>query len=197
MIMEKLVNSIFEEITETNSRFFARSKNTIISISLEIAKTFINGGKILLLGNGGSAADSQHIAAEFINRFKMERPPLPALALTTDTSVITSISNDYDFKDIFVKQLVAIANEGDAVWALSTSGNSPNVIRALQYAAKNNLKSVGFTGNKGDKMLGLCDILLAAPTDNTPRIQELHITSAHIICELVDELMFGKFTDNL
>lgn len=195
--MEKLVNSIFEEITETNSRFFARSKNTIISISLEIAKTFINGGKILLLGNGGSAADSQHIAAEFINRFKMERPPLPALALTTDTSVITSISNDYDFKDIFVKQLVAIANEGDAVWALSTSGNSPNVIRALQYAAKNNLKSVGFTGNKGDKMLGLCDILLAAPTDNTPRIQELHITSAHIICELVDELMFGKFTDNL
>ena len=197
MIMEKLVNSIFEEITETNSRFFARSKNTIISISLEIAKTFINGGKILLLGNGGSAADSQHIAAEFINRFKMERPPLPALALTTDTSVITSISNDYDFKDIFVKQLVAIANEGDVVWALSTSGNSPNVIRALQYAAKNNLKSVGFTGNKGDKMLGLCDILLAAPTDNTPRIQELHITSAHIICELVDELMFGKFTDNL
>mgnify|MGYP001046307269 CR=1 FL=1 len=195
--MEKLVNSIFEEITETNSRFFARSKNTIISISLEIAKTFINGGKILLLGNGGSAADSQHIAAEFINRFKMERPPLPALALTTDTSVITSISNDYDFKDIFVKQLVAIANEGDVVWALSTSGNSPNVIRALQYAAKNNLKSVGFTGNKGDKMLGLCDILLAAPTDNTPRIQELHITSAHIICELVDELMFGKFTDNL
>jgi len=197
MIMEKLVNSIFEEITETNSRFFARSKNTIISISLEIAKTFINGGKILLLGNGGSAADSQHIAAEFINRFKMERPPLPALALTTDTSVITSISNDYDFKDIFVKQLVAIANEGDAVWALSTSGNSPNVIRALQYAAKNNLKSVGFTGSKGNKMLGLCDILLAAPTDNTPRIQELHITSAHIICELVDELMFGKFTDNL
>ena len=195
--MEKLVNSIFEEITETNSRFFARSKNTIISISLEIAKTFIDGGKILLLGNGGSAADSQHIAAEFINRFKMERPPLPALALTTDTSVITSISNDYDFKDIFVKQLVAIANEGDAVWALSTSGNSSNVIRALQYAAKNNLKSVGFTGSKGNKMLGLCDILLAAPTDNTPRIQELHITSAHIICELVDELMFGKFTDNL
>jgi len=197
MIMEKLVNSIFEEITETNSRFFARSKNTIISISLEIAKTFIDGGKILLLGNGGSAADSQHIAAEFINRFKMERPPLPALALTTDTSVITSIGNDYDFKDIFVKQLVAIANEGDAVWALSTSGNSSNVIRALQYAAKNNLKSVGFTGSKGNKMLGLCDILLAAPTDNTPRIQELHITSAHIICELVDELMFGKFTDNL
>ena len=195
--MEKLVNSIFEEITETNSRFFARSKNTIISISLEIAKTFINGGKILLLGNGGSAADSQHIAAEFINRFKMERPPLPALALTTDTSVITSISNDYDFKDIFVKQLVAIANEGDAVWALSTSGNSPNVLSALQYAAKNNLKSVGFTGSKGNKMLGLCDILLTVPTDNTPRIQELHITSAHIICELVDELMFGKFTDNL
>jgi len=195
--MEKLVNSIFEEITETNSRFFARSKNTIISISLEIARTFINGGKILLLGNGGSAADSQHIAAEFINRFKMERPPLPALALTTDTSVITSISNDYDFKDIFVKQLVAIANEGDAVWALSTSGNSPNVISALQYAAKNNLKSVGFTGSKGNKMLGLCDILLTVPNDNTPRIQELHITSAHIICELVDELMFGKFTDNL
>ena len=195
--MEKLVNSIFEEITETNSRFFARSKNIIISISLEIAKTFINGGKILLLGNGGSAADSQHIAAEFINRFKMERPPLPALALTTDTSVITSISNDYDFKDIFVKQLVAIANEGDAVWALSTSGNSPNVLSALQYAAKNNLKSVGFTGSKGNKMLGLCDILLTVPTDNTPRIQELHITSAHIICELVDELMFGKFTDNL
>lgn len=195
--MEKFITNIFEEIQETQNKFFAESISVLSAIAVEIAKTFINGGKLFIFGNGGSAADAQHIAAEFVNRFKMERPPLPAIALTTDTSVLTSIGNDYTFDDIFLKQVQALVNDNDIALGISTSGNSENVLRALKYLAKNNIKTIGFTGKDGGKMNGLCDILFNVDAKTTARVQEIHIQAAHIICELVDELMFGRFSNLL
>jgi D-sedoheptulose 7-phosphate isomerase len=191
--MENFVREIFDEMKEVQNRFMSENTPLLITIAKEVADCFINGGKLWIFGNGGSAADAQHIAAEFINRFKMERPPLPAVALTTDTSVLTSIGNDYEYNDVFEKQVNALANENDIVWGISTSGNSENVLRALRFASKNNIKTIGFTGKEGGKMNGLCDLILIAPSNTTARIQEVHIESAHIICELVDEIMFGKF----
>lgn len=191
--MDKFITSIFDEMKEVQTRFIAESMPVMTAISTEIVQCFERGGKLLLCGNGGSAADAQHIAAEFVNRFKMERPPLPAIAITTDTSIITSIGNDYEFNDIFLKQVQALATENDIIWGISTSGNSENVVRALREAAKMNVRIIGFTGRDGGKMKGLCDILFQSPTDNTPRIQEIHISAAHIICQLVDEMMFGRF----
>lgn len=191
--MDKYIADIFDEMKETQNRFMADSVPVLIAISTEIAQCFINGGKLMIFGNGGSASDAQHIAAEFVNRFKMERPPLPAVALTTDTSIITSIGNDYEFNDIFLKQVSALGNEDDIVWGISTSGNSENVVRALREATRSDMKIIGFTGRDGGKMKGLCDLLFQSPSENTARIQEIHIIAAHIICQLVDEIMFGKF----
>jgi len=192
--MEKYISDIFDEMRETQNRFIAESAPVLIAISTEIAQCFINGGKLMIFGNGGSASDAQHIAAEFVNRFKMERPPLPAIAFTTDTSILTSIGNDYEFNDIFIKQVSALGNENDLVWGISTSGNSENVVRALREAARGDMKIIGFTGRDGGKMKGLCDLLFQSPSENTARIQEIHIAAAHIICQLVDEIMFGKFS---
>ncbi|MGD9808121.1 MAG: SIS domain-containing protein [Deferribacterales bacterium] len=191
--MEKYISDIFDEMRETQNRFIAESAPVLIAIATEIAQCFINGGKLMIFGNGGSASDAQHIAAEFVNRYKMERPPLPAIAFTTDTSILTSIGNDYEFNDIFIKQVSALGNEDDLVWGISTSGNSENVVRALREAARGNMKIIGFTGRDGGKMKGLCDLLFQSPSENTGRIQEIHIAAAHIICQLVDEIMFGKF----
>ncbi|PLX67377.1 MAG: phosphoheptose isomerase [Denitrovibrio sp.] len=191
--MDKYITDIFDEMKETQNRFMAESTPVLIAISTEIAQCFLNGGKLMIFGNGGSASDAQHMAAEFVNRFKMERPPLPAIAITTDTSILTSIGNDYEFNDIFLKQVSALGNENDMVWGISTSGNSENVVRALREAARSDMKIVGFTGRDGGKMKGLCDLLFQSPSENTARIQEIHIAAAHIICKLVDEIMFGKF----
>ncbi len=191
--MDKFIASIFEEMKEVQTRFITESTPVLIAIATEITQCFENGGKLLICGNGGSASDAQHIAAEFVNRFKMERPPLPAIALTTDTSIITSIGNDYEFNDIFLKQVSALGSEKDILWGISTSGNSENVVRALREADRMKVRIIGFTGRDGGKMKGLCDILFQSPTDNTARIQEIHIAAAHIICQLVDEMMFGKF----
>ncbi|GAB1536141.1 D-sedoheptulose 7-phosphate isomerase [Geovibrio sp. ADMFC3] len=192
--MEDFISDIFEEMREVQARFAAENMPVIIGISTEIVRCFENGGKVLIFGNGGSAADSQHIAAEFTNRFKMERPPLPALALTTDTSALTAIGNDYSFEQVFDKQLKALGNENDIAWGISTSGNSPNVLAALRTAGRQGMTTIGFTGKDGGLMRGLCDHLLISPSECTPRIQEIHIAAAHIICELVDEIMFGKFS---
>lgn len=192
--MQDFVQAIFQESREVHSRFMAESTQTLVSFATEIANCFMNGGKLLIFGNGGSAADAQHIAAEFINRFKMERPPLPAIALTTDSSVLTSIGNDYSYAEVFEKQVLALAQPGDLVWGITTSGNSENVLRALRAAAKGRIRTLGFSGKGGGKMAGLCDLLLDVSCDTTARIQEVHILSAHIICELVDEIMFGKFS---
>lgn len=195
--MEKFIKNIFNEMQEVQNKFYAENCKLLSTISKEIADCFMNGGKLLIFGNGGSAADAQHVAAEFVNRFKMERPPLPCIALTTDSSILTSIGNDYSYDDVFEKQVSALANEKDLVWGISTSGNSENVLRALRTAARNGVKTIGFTGKDGGKMVGLCDQLLISSSDTTARIQEIHIAAAHIICELVDEIMFGQFTSAL
>ena len=151
-----------------------------------ILHTFIAGNKVLLCGNGGSAADAQHMAAEFVGRYETERRGLPAIALTTDTSALTALANDYDFERIFARQVDALAVEGDCLIAISTSGNSPNVIAAVMAARKRGCKVVGMTGANGKKLASLCDACLMIPSDRTARIQEAHITVAHIWCEIID-----------
>ena len=146
--------------------------------------------KILIAGNGGSAADSQHLAAEFVNRFNFDRPGLPAIALTTDTSILTSVSNDSGFNMLFSRQIEALGMEGDLFLGLSTSGNSPNIIEALSVCRKEKIFSIGLSGSDGGKMKDLCDICIMVPSDETPRIQEAHILIGHIICSLVEEELF-------
>ena len=160
---------------------------TAISESAEIIwNTFKNGGKVLICGNGGSAADAQHIAAEFVGRYETERRGLPSIALTTDTSALTALANDFDFERIFARQVEALAAEGDCLIAISTSGNSPNVIAAVMSARSRGCRTVGLTGSQGKKLASLCDACVLVPSKRTARIQEAHITIAHIWCELVD-----------
>ncbi len=146
--------------------------------------------KILLMGNGGSAADAQHMAAELIGRFKLERISIPAIALTTDTSILTSIGNDYGFDRVFARQIESLGCEGDVVIAISTSGNSKNVIDALKLSKKNKMKSIGLLGCGGGEVKLLVDLPIVVPSSNTPRIQETHITIGHIICEEIERELF-------
>jgi len=145
-----------------------------------------NGGKILIFGNGGSAADAQHIAAELVGRYKTERQGLAAIALTTDSSALTAIGNDYGYDQIFNRQVEALANKGDVVIGISTGGSSSNVIRGLQAAKELDCKLIGFSGRDGGEMNALCDVNLVIPSEDTPRIQEIHIVIGHTICHLVD-----------
>jgi len=154
--------------------------------------TLKSGGKILLAGNGGSAADAQHIAAEFIGRFKMERRPLAAIALTTDTSLLTAVGNDYGFEEVYARQLAGLGDSRDVFIGISTSGNSPNILRALEECREQGLTRIGLTGGSGGKMAQLCDILVNVPSSDTPRIQEGHILIGHIVCGLVEEMLFGE-----
>jgi D-sedoheptulose 7-phosphate isomerase len=146
-----------------------------------------NGGKILIFGNGGSAADAQHIAAEIVGRYKTNRKGKFAIALTTDTSILTAIGNDFGFESLFERQVEALANKGDVVIGISTSGKSENVIRAIKMSSKLNCSSIGFSGNDGGEMNKICNINLVAPSDDTPRIQEMHIIIGHTICHLIDQ----------
>ncbi|MFB3897321.1 MAG: SIS domain-containing protein [bacterium] len=159
----------------------------ITQIATEIIATYRRGGKIILFGNGGSAADAQHIACELVGRFMKERKGLPAIALTVNTSVLTSISNDYGYEKVFVRQLEAIALPGDLIIGISTSGKAENVNQAISYAKQHHLKTIGFTGGTGGNLAQLVDICLTIPSKSTPRIQEAHITVGHILCELVEE----------
>ena len=147
------------------------------------------GGKLLLFGNGGSAAEAQHFAAELINKFYKKRLPIRAIALTTDTSVLTSIGNDVRFEAVFSRQIEALADAGDVALALSTSGGSPNVIRALKAARKRKMVTIGLTGEGGGKMAGLCDILLDVPSSRTPRIQEIHLIALHVLAEEIEKAL--------
>jgi len=153
-----------------------------------IISTLRSGKKLMLCGNGGSAADSQHIAAEFVVRYSKERQALPAIALTTDTSILTAHSNDYDFSTVFSRQLEALGTEGDCLIAISTSGNSANIIEAVKSAKLRGIKTIGMTGSNGGDLKGLVDINIAAPTDITARVQEVHILVAHWWCESVDSV---------
>lgn len=151
-----------------------------------------SGKKILLAGNGGSAADAQHIAGELVSRFAFDRPGLPAIALTTDTSIMTAIGNDYGYEKLFERQIQALGNAGDIFIAYSTSGNSKNIIAALSEAKRKGLISVGLTGNRGGSMNGLCDYVFAVPSSNTPKIQEGHLIIGHTLCGIIEEKIFGK-----
>jgi D-sedoheptulose 7-phosphate isomerase len=160
-------------------------------IADEMAKALGSGRKILLCGNGGSAADAQHIAGELLSRFEQDRAPWPAIALTTDSSVLTAIGNDYGYDQVFERQVRGLGVKGDVLIAISTSGRSPNVIRALDAARERELVTVGFTGTKDGEMYSRCDVLLSAPSDKTPVVQQIHITVAHIVCGLVERRLAG------
>lgn len=188
--MKEKILKEFKESISVKEDFIKGHVDTIIEVAKEIASTFNNGNKILLFGNGGSSTDASHIAAEFINRFKRERPSLPAIALNTDMAVLTSIANDYDFSDIFAKQLKALGAEGDMVFAISTSGNSQNVIKALDVAKKKKLKTVLLTGSKGEKLAAKTTYSFVVPSENTARVQETHITLGHVLCMMVEEILF-------
>jgi D-sedoheptulose 7-phosphate isomerase len=189
--MKDKILKAFEESINVKEKF-AEEKNLdkIIEVAKAIANAFNDGKKLILFGNGGSSTDASHIAAEFTNRFKKDRPGLPAIALNTDMAVITSIANDYDFSEVFAKQLKALANEGDVVIAISTSGNSPNILKAMDVAKKKKLTTIAFTGLKGEKLASKVTYTFIVPSDNTPRIQETHITLGHIICQMVEEILF-------
>ena len=189
--MKEAIIQAFEESARIKVKFARENADKIIEVVQLIAQAFRDGRKVILFGNGGSAMDASHIAAEFMNRFLIERPPLPAVALNSDTALLTCISNDYDFSQVFSKQLSALGHEGDVVIGISTSGNSPNVIKGLEVAKKNGMKTVALTGGTGGKMAGLADYAFIIPTKVTPRIQEAHITLGHTICQLVDEELFG------
>ncbi|MBU2622627.1 MAG: D-sedoheptulose 7-phosphate isomerase [Proteobacteria bacterium] len=191
--MKEIIRNIIEESIDLKRRFININMDLIINAAEKISDSISSGHKLLLFGNGGSAADAQHIAAEFVNRFRIERPPLAALALTTDTSILTSIGNDYSFDDIFSKQILALGTAGDVALGISTSGNSRNVIKAIEVAKDKGLFTIVYTG-RGGRLVSLADMVFAVESDVTARIQEVHITLGHIICELVDRNLFpGKF----
>ncbi|MBE9547748.1 MAG: D-sedoheptulose 7-phosphate isomerase [Proteobacteria bacterium] len=190
--MEDLIIKIFKESNQLKETFVNENLVRIVRVVEAVTGALNEGNKILLFGNGGSAADAQHLAAEFVNRFVIERPPLPAIALSTDTSVITSIGNDYDFSEIFSKQIRAIGKAGDVAWGISTSGNSPNVVKALETAKKMELITIGFTGKDGGNIAGIVDHSLNVSSNSVPRVQEVHITAGHAICEMVDYKLFQR-----
>ncbi len=190
--MEDYIIKIFRESCQTTESFLNENLLRIVAVVEALTRALKAGNKILLFGNGGSAADAQHLAAEFVNRFIIERPPLPAIALTTDTSVITSIGNDYDFSEIFSKQIRAIGQKGDIAWGTSTSGTSANVVKALEAAKKLGMVTIGLTGRDGGDIARIADHTLIVSSTSTPRIQEVHITAGHVLCEMVDFKLFQR-----
>lgn len=190
--MEDYIIKAFRESVQVKEVFLNENLNRVVAAIDAVTAALTAGSKILLFGNGGSAADAQHLAAEFVNRFLIERPPLPAIALTTDTSVITSIGNDYDFSDIFSKQIRAIGQRGDIAWGISTSGNSANVVKGLEAAKKIGMTTIGFTGRDGGEIGRMVDFHLNVSSKSTPRIQEVHLTVGHVICEMVDFKLFQR-----
>ena len=197
--MKDIIMRIVNESRKVKECFIQKNASKLIHLAEYVANTFNNNGKIMLCGNGGSAADAQHIAAEFVNRFQFERPPLPALALTTDTSILTSVANDYGYEEIFSRQIKALGMKEDILLAISTSGRSKNVISAIKTAKKKGLYTVSFIGGDGGEVLKLVDLALTVESENTPRVQEVHILAGHILCELVERILFSKISlkDNI
>jgi D-sedoheptulose 7-phosphate isomerase len=190
--MEKIILKRFKESSEVNRLFLRENLPKLLDVIKSVSHAFESGNKIFFFGNGGSAADAQHLAAEFVNRYVMDRPPLPAIALTTDTSILTSVSNDLAFDEIFAKQLRALGKEGDVAIGISTSGNSPNIIKAFEVAKEIGMKRVALTGNNGGVISKMADFSLVVPSTSTPRIQEVHILIGHILCEMVEHYLFFK-----
>ncbi|MCK4401097.1 D-sedoheptulose 7-phosphate isomerase [bacterium] len=188
--MHKHIIEILEESITVKQDIIARQIDVIVKIVNSIADVLSSGGKLLVFGNGGSAADAQHMAAELVGRFELERSALPAIALTTDSSVITSISNDYSFNEIFSRQIEALGTQKDIALGISTSGNSENVLAGIRKAKSMELTTIGFSGGEGGELSKIADLCFIAPSSSTPRIQEAHITVIHIICKLVEEKLY-------
>ncbi|HSB67789.1 MAG TPA: D-sedoheptulose 7-phosphate isomerase [Candidatus Methylomirabilis sp.] len=186
--MQASILRMFRESAAVKLRFVEEAGARIEAVAREMAAVLRRGGKLLFLGNGGSAADAQHLAAEFVNRFLVDRKALAALALTTDTSVLTSIGNDLGIEQLFSRQVEALARPGDLVVAISTSGSSPNVLRAVEAARRLGCRTVGLTGGSGGALAKAVDDAFVVPSQETPRIQETHITLGHALCALVEEL---------
>ena len=184
--MKKIIEFEFNEHLKTTKTTMDCIYESVESAAQICINTLKNGNKILIFGNGGSAADAQHIAAELVGRYKVERKGLPAIALTTDSSALTCISNDYGYEQVFNRQVEALANKGDVAIGISTGGTSSNVINALDTAKNMGCKTIGFSGRGGGEMNILCDVNLVVPDDDTPRIQEMHILIGHTICQLID-----------
>jgi D-sedoheptulose 7-phosphate isomerase len=180
------------ESIRLKERFFSAHGEKVLAAAEKLAAVFRQGGKVLLFGNGGSAADAQHLVAEFVNRFQIERPPLAAVALTTDTSILTAVANDYDFLEVFAKQVKALGRPGDAALGISTSGQSPNVVAGLKAARELGLATLALSGGDGGPVAAAADLALVVDSRDTPRIQEVHITVGHILCDLVDFLLFPE-----
>src|SRR4051812_1879623 len=185
-----LVRSRIEAAIEVYSRL-ADSADAVAAAASSVVDSYRGGGKLIVFGNGGSAADAQHIAAEFVGRFQLERDPLPALALSVNTSALTAIANDYGYEDVFARQLRGLGAPGDVALGISTSGRSANVNGALSAARAMGMATIGLTGGGGGDMPSLCDHCIVVPADDTPRIQEGHILVAHVLCELVESALFA------
>ena len=189
--MQRRVREIFAESIRVKRAFLRENAERVVQAAELIAEALAAGNKLLVFGNGGSAADAQHIAAELVNRFVRERPPLAAIALTTETSALPSIANDYSFADVFAKQVRALGKAGDVALAISTSGNAANVLRAVRQCQRLGIRTVGLTGGNGGKLAPLVDLLLcASATRDTARIQETHIVVGHTLCDLIEARLF-------
>jgi D-sedoheptulose 7-phosphate isomerase len=189
MILEQV-----DELTQVNQKMLSDKLliSKLVDVSSICINTFKKDGKILVAGNGGSAADAQHFAGELVSRFLFDRPALSAIALTTDSSILTAIGNDYGYEDVFARQIQALGRSGDVFIAISTSGNSANILKAIQTAKAIGLVVIGLTGLSGGKMKDMCDVCLCAPSDSTPRIQECHLFIEHTLCACIEESLFGE-----
>jgi len=185
------VIAAFETSADVKNEFIRTHAERVVEVGQLLIRAFRDGKKVMLFGNGGSSTDASHIAAEFVGRYRRDRDPLPALALGTDMAALTCIANDYDFTDIFSRQVLAHGQKGDVVIAISTSGNSLNVIRGVEVAHDRGLVTVGWTGVTGGKLMDLVDYCFCVPSSVTARIQECHITLGHVLCELIEERLFG------
>lgn len=194
--MKNIVLDTLEESIRVKDRFIKENIHLILRGADILVSCITSGHKILIFGNGGSAADAQHIAAEFVNRFQIERPPLAALALTTDTSIITSIGNDYSFDEIFSKQIRALGRKHDVAIGISTSGSSKNVIQAIHAAGEIGMFTIGLTG-RGGELAQCADLIFSVKSDITARIQEAHIILGHILCDLVERILFPEKSGSL
>ena len=190
--MKEHVVKAFDDSAEVKRRFAREHADRIVEVARLIGRAFKEGHKVLLFGNGGSSTDASHIAAEFVGRYHRDRAPLPAIALGTDMAALTCIANDYDYAEIFARQVRAHGQKGDIAIAISTSGNSPNVLRGVEAAREIGLITVGWTGGKGGKLASLVDHCFIVPSTVTARIQESHITLGHVLCELIEEDVFAK-----
>lgn len=186
---ESLLRTVSESAS-LRQRFFSENADAVLEAGRLMAEALRSGGKLLVFGNGGSAADAQHFAAELVNRYRGDRPALAAVALTTDTSILTSIANDSDFTRLFSRQVEALGAPGDVAVAISTSGASPNVIEGVSAARKKNMKSVGLAGRDGGKLAGAVDLCLTVPDRETARIQEVHAMLVHFFCEIIEDTLY-------